>query len=73
MMNIYKKAAKKCLRFATTRGSLNVEQLFNLTQKDLEITVKNLQRCIKLDASEDNLLRLEIINDILNTKDEENE
>ena len=73
MMNIYKKAAKECLRFATTRGSLNVEQLFNLTQKDLEITVKNLQKCIKLDASEDNLLRLEIINDILNTKDEENE
>lgn len=40
-MEIYKKAAKKKLRFSTNRGSLPVEQLFDLPKEEIrELVIK---------------------------------
>lgn len=53
-MDIFKEAAKKGLRFSTSKGSLNVEQLFQLTQTDLATSVKN-QKKILNQGNEDGL------------------
>jgi len=41
-MDIFKKACQKKLRFATTRGSLTTEQLFDLTLNELDALAVSL-------------------------------
>ena len=53
-MDIFKEAAKKGLRFGTTKGPLSVEQLFQLTQTDLANAVKNQKKLLNKD-NEDGL------------------
>jgi len=80
-MDIYKQATKKGLRFATSKGNLSTEQLFQLTQTDLATTVKNQKKLLNRD-NEDGLsfldesstvdeteqLRFDILKDVYLTK-----
>ncbi len=56
-MSMYKKAAKLKLRFITSRGSLGIEQLMDLSMTELERLVraqhKVLKEAAKIDASEE--------------------
>lgn len=46
-MDIYKQAAQLGLRFATSKGSLSVEQLYHLKQTDLTTCIKNQGKIIR--------------------------
>lgn len=52
-MDIYKEAAKLKLRFATPKGVLSVEQLWELTQKDLDSCIRSLKKAIKKNDDDD--------------------
>lgn len=76
---MYKKALKMKLRFATTRGKLTTEDLFDLSLTDLnniaialdkklsEIPRKSFISDIAPDTQEDEL-RFNIVKDVINTK-----
>jgi len=80
-MDIFKQGAKKGLRFATSKGSLSSEQLFQLTQTDLASAIKNQKKLLNRD-NEDGLsflddsstvdeteqLRFDILKDVYLTK-----
>lgn len=79
---MYKEAAKLKLRFATTRGSLSVEQLYDLPLTELDELAVSLQEEYKESGKKSFLiaksvkdkvakLRFDIVLDVLNTKVEE--
>lgn len=83
---MYKEASQQKLRFATTKGSLSVEQLWDLSLTDLSTCVKNVKKILKkTDDSElsflddtqtvdkENELRFAILKDVYLTKKAENE
>lgn len=85
-MEIYKLAAKKGIRFQTTKGLLSTEQLWTLNQTTLVSIVKSLKKVLKgdnddelsfLDESKtinvDDQLRFDIAKDIYLTKKTEAE
>ena len=53
-MEIYKKAAKKKLRFSTNRGSLPVEQLFDLPKEEIRQLVIKAREAAKKSSGEVN-------------------
>lgn len=79
---MYKKAAQIKLRFSTTRGNLNVEQLFDLTINELDSLAVALEEAYKNSKGKSFLdkrtvkdatikLQFDIVLDVLNTKVEE--
>ena len=81
---MYKLAAKSKLRFQSTKGILTVEDLFDLSLKDLDAIFKFYNKQ-KKDSGEESLLgvkstedsditlRIEILKDVVATKQEEAE
>lgn len=63
---MYKEANKIRLRFSTTRGLLDVEQLWQLPLTDLSISIRNLSKELKKQESDD---ELEFLNEKTNTVD----
>lgn len=85
-MENYKKASQLGLRFITNVGPLSVEQLWQLSQKQLVATIKAVSKLLKsnsinddelsfLDESKEvdveNQLRFEILKDVYLTKQNE--
>lgn len=83
---MYKKASKLKLRFATQKGNLTVEQLWDLSMEDLKVEVKNQYEVIKEASIDDDpdlsflgdgkvdskeTLKFEILKDIFTTKKQE--
>lgn len=56
---MYKKASKLKLRFNTHKGVLSVEQLFDLSLRQLAIIIRNLKDKIKEETGDDELSFLE--------------
>lgn len=82
MVNKYKKASKLKLRFATNRGSLSVEQLWDLSINDLDGLAVVLDDQYKKSSSKSFIVKrssknrniklaFDIVIDILNTKVED--
>lgn len=80
-MDIFKQASKSQLRFQTSKGLLNVEQLWSLTQTDLTNAIRNLKKSLKKDNDDDlgfldadtkvnaeDQLRFDILKDVYLTK-----
>lgn len=83
-MENYKEASKQKLRFATSKGSLSVEQLWDLSIDDLDVLAVSLQEAydnskgksfIKKRTTKDKNLKLQfdVVLDILQTKQEDSE
>ncbi|HEY8365052.1 MAG TPA: hypothetical protein VIK84_05720 [Haloplasmataceae bacterium] len=53
-MDIFKEASKLKLRFVTPKGLLSIEQLWDLSQKELDVCIRNLSKVIKKNE-DDNL------------------
>lgn len=81
---IYKEASKLKLRIQTTKGSLNVEQLWGLSLTELDALAVSLEEAYKNSKSKSFLdkktdkdkiikLRFDIVLDVLNTKVDEKE
>lgn len=84
-MSNYKKASKLKLRFATPKGSLSVEQLWDLSQENLEKSIRAVNEDIsEADADdldflssdnngvdEETQLRFDILKDVYITRKEE--
>lgn len=81
---MYKEASKIKLRFSTTKGSLSVEQLWDLALTDLDSLAVSLEEAYKNSKGKSFLvkktsknkvikLQFDIVLDILTTKVEENE
>lgn len=66
-MEMYKEALRKKLRFVTPKGSLDVEQLWDLSFKDLTKAVKDYSKLISEDIEDDSLSFLENIPSISNS------
>jgi hypothetical protein len=52
-MDIYRQASREGLRFQTNKGVLAVEQLWDLSQKDLAECIKLSKKNINKDATDD--------------------
>lgn len=83
---MYKQASKLKLRWQTTKGSLSVEQLWELSQTDLANAIKAVKKILKKTDDDDllfldgdktvdveNQLRFDILKDVYLTKKQENE
>jgi len=83
---MYKEALQQNLRFETPKGSLSTEQLFGLTMRDLETSIRRVRTILKktddsdlefLDATKtadkENELRFAILKDVYLTRKEEKE
>lgn len=84
MNDIYKRAAKKALRFASTKGSLMVEDLFVLSLESLDTLAKKVNKELKEESEESFIkeksvknteltLKLDILKDVIETKLKEKE
>lgn len=67
-MEIYKKAAKKKLRFSTNRGSLPVEQLFDLPKEEIRQLVIKAREEAKKSSGEVNDSELSFLDSPAKTK-----
>lgn len=78
-MSLFEKAAKCKLRFASTKGQLSVEDLFDLSLESLDNIAKNVNRQLKAETEESFIekkskssteleLKLEILKSIIATK-----
>jgi len=86
-MDNFKLASQQKLRFATNKGVLSVEQLWDLTQTDLSNLCKSIKKTLKQNDNDDDLsflidtsvvdvenqLRFDIAKDVYLTKKKENE
>lgn len=86
-MSTFKEASKLKLRFSTSKGSLSVEQLWDLTQTELATCIKNVKKSLKKGDTEDDLsfldstttvdtteqLRFDILKDVYLSKKSESE
>ena len=82
-MSIYKIAASSKLRFASSKGQLTVEDLFDLSLPNLDALAKTVRRELKYAEEEESFietkspentvleLKLEILKDVIATKLEE--
>lgn len=83
---MYKQASRLKLRFVTTRGLLQVEQLWDLSLTDLSTLVKGVKKILKKNDDDElsfleetktvdveNQLRFDILKDVYLTKKKENE
>lgn len=82
MSDIYKRAAKSSLRFESAKGQLTVEDLFALQLSDLDRLAKSVNKQLQTEGEEsflsttttsrattENRLRLEILKDVIETKE----
>lgn len=78
-MDIYKRASKDALRFATVKGSLTVEQLWSLSLTDLDKLAVKLEKIVKASGEKSFLetkskedatdkLRFDVVLDVLTDK-----
>lgn len=68
MSQAFKDASRLRLRFATSKGSLSTEQLWELTQTDLAACIRNVKKLLKV--TEDNDLSF-LDNDVkVNSEDQ---
>ena len=67
-MEIYKKASKKKLRFSTNRGSLPVEQLFDLPKEEIRQLVIKAREEAKKSSGEVNDSELSFLDSPAKTK-----
>lgn len=67
-MSIFKEASKLKLRFSTSKGSLSVEQLWDLTQFELTTCIKNVKKSLKKSDTEDDLSFLDNTNTVDTTE-----
>jgi len=58
-MEIFKQATKLGLRIQTSKGVLNVEQLWQLSQNDLSSAIKAVKKVLKKNDNDDDLSFLE--------------
>jgi len=83
-MSDYKQASKAKLRFQTTKGSLSVEQLWDLSLTDLDTLAVSLESALKNSKGKSFLekrtttdkglkLQFDIVLDVLQSKVEDNE
>lgn len=86
-MDNFKLASQQKLRFATNKGVLSIEQLWDLTQTDLSNLCKSIKKTLKQNDNDDDLsflidtsivdienqLRFDIAKDVYLTKKKENE
>lgn len=85
-MDIYKEASRLKLRFATDRGPLSVDQIWDLPMAALAAGIKNVKKVLKKNDDDDlafleegavadveNELRFNILKDVYVTKKKENE
>lgn len=83
-MSNFKEASKQALRFATTKGNLSTEQLWNLSLSDLDALATSLDEALEASGKRSYLkkttaknktlqLQRDIVVDILETKVEEKE
>jgi hypothetical protein len=84
---MYKQASKLGLRFATEKGNLSVEQLWDLSQTELSNSIKSVKKLLKQNTDDDELsflgdtvvtddvnkLRFELLKDVYLTKKKEAE
>lgn len=79
---MYKEASRIDLKISSTKGNLNVNDLWNLTLQQLNVIAKDLKKQLKETAEEDFLdekskedailsLRFKIVLDVLETKKKE--
>ena len=52
-MSNFQKASKVKLRFATSKGSLSVEQLWDLSQAELSACIRNVKKSLKKNDDDD--------------------
>lgn len=67
-MVIYKKASKKKLRFSTNRGSLSVEQLWDLPKEEIRQLVIKAREAAKKSSGEVNDTELSFLDAPVKTK-----
>ena len=67
-MEIYKKASKKKLRFSTNRGSLPVEQLWDLPKEEIRQLVIKAREAAKKSSGEVNDSELSFLDSPVKTK-----
>lgn len=67
-MEIYKKASKKKLRFSTNRGSLSVEQLWDLPKEEIRQLVIKAREAAKKSSGEVNDTELSFLDAPAKTK-----
>ncbi len=85
-MDIFKKASQQKLRFLTSKGSLSVEQLWDLPVIDLERCIRAVKKTLKASDDTDlgflddtnkvdptNQLAFDVLKDVYITKKAENE
>ena len=72
-MEIYKKAAKKKLRFSTNRGSLPVEQLFDLPKEEIRQLVIKAREDARKSSGEVNDSELSFLDSPAKAKATDNE
>ena len=53
--NLFEMATRNKLRFSSTKGELSVEDLWDLSEKDLDVVYKNLKEQ-EIKSSEESLL-----------------
>lgn len=82
MQNIFEKASKQKLRFATTKGMLSTEELWDLSLESLDNIAKSVNKSIKAEEEESFIgkrttanteatLKLEVLKRIIEVKLEE--
>lgn len=82
--NIFEQASKQKLRFASSRGQITTEDLWDLSLEDLDTIAKTLNKQVKESSEESFIkkqttadrkatLKLEVVVSIINTKLEEQE
>lgn len=83
-LNIFEQASRQKFRFATTRGNISTEDLWDLSLEDLDTIAKNLNKLVKASTEESFIkktnagnkkatIQLEVVVSIINTKLEEQE
>lgn len=79
-LNIFERAARAKLRFLTTKGNLNTEQLFDLSLTELDTVARSVNKAIKAQGEESfieeskskaqvaDTLRLDILKAVISAK-----
>lgn len=83
-LNIFEQASRQKFRYATNRGNITTEDLWDLSLEDLDTAAKALNKQVKSSSEESFIkktttsnkkleLQLEVVKSIINTKLEEQE
>lgn len=83
-VNVFEQASRQKFRFATTRGNITTEDLWDLSLEDLDTVAKNLNKLVKASEEESFIKKantgnkkaatqLEVVKSIIATKLEDQE